>query len=135
MIWSSVMTCSFPVRMRRSRSVPGGKYGRWGKKKIASSGGRTIVPLPADQVPAVARNSAVRAASFGPTMSTLVPCGISAVRFLIRSRPPSGEDSVSPSYAMRPSVSTSAIAALADGGPLLDGPDQRAQPGDHGGER
>ena len=116
-IWSSVMTCSCPVRRRSSRSVPGGRYGRWGRKKITSSGGRTSVPTPAGQMPAVARNRAVRAASFGPTTNTLVPRGMYTVRFLSTSRPPSGENSVSPSYARRPSASTTATAVRPDGGP------------------
>src|SRR5436309_764274 len=73
-------------------------------------------PAPAGPTPAVARNRATRASSFGPATSTLVPRGISAVRPLSSSGPPPGGNSVRPSNATRPPSSTTATPAPAAGG-------------------
>ena len=95
-ICSSGISGSRPVRINWSRSVPGVRYGCWGRKRILSRGGRLIFPFSVDHIPAVARNRATRAASFGPVTSTPRPAGNRHRRCSATSGPSSrGDRSVS----------------------------------------
>mmetsp|Transcript_23539 Transcript_23539/g.73857 ORF Transcript_23539/g.73857 Transcript_23539/m.73857 type:complete len:230 (-) Transcript_23539:1202-1891(-) len=97
-----------------SRSVPGGQYGRWGRKNVrpAPVGGRRMTPLPVVQSPAMARRRLDLPAPLSPTTSSDTGPTMPAMLDRSRSRPwislrlPSGVFSVRPSIFSTVSSST-----------------------------
>ena len=71
---------------------------------MSSRPGRTTRPAAGLESPAVARNSATRAGSSGPTTAVRVPWAISIRKSLTSGRPSCGEFSVEPPYGQSPTV-------------------------------
>ena len=116
---SSETSRAVSVRSRRSRRVPGGRYGRCGRKPIASSGGRTTFPSASGHNPAVVRMRARGTASSGPTTRTRVPRRDSTVRSRISEGHPRAKRASAP---RRPAGRRSRRPGSVPGSPIaLDG--------------